>query len=181
MLGRWLGDQVRKRTDLGRPMGSWTGLPAAAGAPLSGALHGLGAGALFSLGQKATGEKKPNWKRNLMLGAGGGLGVGLLSALLQGQGHAKTSSTGDTAAIVSAIMRDQSLPAVTRAQLVNRVSSAGPADLANLMRYLSAAGGASIGYMIARFFGMGLPGSVISATLGGAAAKNFLTPKVRYV
>lgn len=83
-VGLWL----RRVFDGGRPMGSWTGLPAIAGAPLSGALIGAGLGGLYGGVKNLLSDERPKpntpwWKKPWAVGALAGGGLGLASAALR--------------------------------------------------------------------------------------------------
>jgi uncharacterized membrane protein YebE (DUF533 family) len=170
-----IGRAVGVAIDAGRPMGSWTGLPPAIGAPLSGALWGAGAGALTGLILRLRDEKKrrSSLLTPTLIGGLAGLGLGTYSAAMRN--HYKPASFQDDAA--AAIRRDRALTAAQSAQVEHAFRMASPYDQRRLATMLATGTSAAV---IARMLGINLMGSVILGGGVGWAAANFLTPKKRH-
>jgi hypothetical protein len=180
-----LGEAINKFTDAPTPLGSWTGLPPLVGAPLSGALFGAGAGALYNGFQRWNGDprsRRPKaTKRQILLGALLGSGAGLASGLLQNSQPAvyaqayenaqasKIASTGGD--IVASLRSDPHLSAVDRQRILQALSGASPTQWSRLM--LMASAGTLTGAIASRILGLGLVGTMLSAGAGALLAGNF--------
>lgn len=179
------------------PLGSITGLPPLAGAPISGALIGAGLGGLFDLGQGAVdflrGEerpKKPWWQRYWALGAGAGALTGLASGVMQtrdpgflerkyqrAEELSKAGSASDD--IVRVLLEDPYLSSYDRARLVAAMQRASPSQLRQLA--MAAAAGTLTGVVAKNILGFGLAGSAVVGGLAAIMANNLMPGKTRYV
>lgn len=177
-----------------QPMGEWTGLPSAVGAPLSGALWGAGLGALYQggknlwnyLSDREEVEATPWWRHPALLGALGGTAVGLMkqqsvSAPLRAARIAaqEKQAYANPDRLSRVIANDPSIPFYEKTRLLSLVDQASPSQVSR-MAALAAAGAltASAAYSI---LGTGLFGSTVVGLLGAGIANNLLPGKPKYV
>ena len=172
--GRDYGAILRAIIGAGKPMGSWTGLPPALGAPISGALVGAALGGAYGgardLIKGRPEEPRPWWKRPSTIGAAAGTALGLASGL-------KTASAYP-AALIRQISNDPSTAYYEKQRLIELVQQADGFQLRRLAAL--AATGALTAAAAHTILGTGAFGS---AALGGASAfvANNLFNHTRYV
>jgi hypothetical protein len=168
--------------DATRPMGSWTGLPLAAGAPLSGALWGAGAGLTIQAVRKIMEEddrkrRRMGWRAPLLVGTGAGAGVGLFS--LWNRALAEKEKGGsvigsDMERAVRLIRRD---PAISDAEAGSIIQALHVAPYSQKQRVFAALGtGALTGAAASRILGLGRLGTAVAAGAGAWLAHQYTRP-----
>lgn len=156
--GVWLHDKL----DLDNPMGSWTGLPFAIGAPLSGALYGAGLGGALYFKRRLIDKKRKRrdwWKWPLVAG-GLGAGVGLLSS--------KLAAAPDLSMVERAIVADRALDPWEKQELLGRLRHA-PDDTIRKLAMMASAGTLT-GILAAML--LGPPSGLLAGALGAAISAN---------
>jgi len=167
MLRDWLGG--------GKPMGSWTGLPMAIGAPLSGALIGSGIGLSvhgirerlipWLVGREPK-RSKNAWRRAATTGALAGLGLGGYAAYKKASAY---NPAEDAGRLIRIILHDRSLSEMQKQEALNRISTLSRQDVYRLNA--SAALGALTGAALATILGVGpLPGFIAGGMMGSMFA-----------
>lgn len=153
---------ARKWLRLGEPLGSITGLPPWAGAPLSGALTGLAAGALFAGGRNLMRdpEERSSWKKPLLIGGTAGLGLGILSAYLQGKEKQNSSYPDGMHKVEEIIGRDRQLSFGDKDKLIAAIRQSPAHQRARIIEL--ALVGSLTAALAARILGLGWVGSSLA-------------------
>jgi len=178
--GAAVGEFVRRFTNTPNGMGSWTGLPPLMGAPVSGALLGAGAGALYGGYKKLTEDpRNPEPRKALLkktlLGALAGGGVGLISGGLQTTNLYKQQSfygpqAPSPQAVLETLHNDRYLSYADKQNILQALSKASPSQWSTLMTM--AAGGALTGAAASKILGVGLVGATLAAGAGALIFRN---------
>lgn len=170
--------------DRSRPMGSWTGLPTAAGAPISGLLHGALLGAAYhgvanKLIPWIRGEEPPRKSqlaKNVMLGSLLGLGVGGLAAY----GHYKKQSaipfepTGNFGNLIRIVLNDPTLTEMQKQMTLAHLDRLSRTEIS--MLNAKAAFGGITGAAIAAMLGVNpLLGAITGGLAGASMSRNRFT------
>ena len=164
-------------------MGSWTGLPPMIGAPVSGALLGAGAGALYGGYKKLTEDpENPEPRKALLkknrIGALAGGTIGAVSGGLQ-----KLSFFGPQApspqAVLETLHNDRYLSYADKQKILQALSKASPSQWSTLMTM--AAGGALTGAAASRILGVGLVGTTLAAGAGALIFRNLFGQPTTFV
>lgn len=194
--GAALGNLLRQTTGGASPLGTITGLPPIMGAPLSGAMLGLGAGALYGGYKKLTAdpddpdEQDGSFTRRALIGALLGGGVGLGSGLMQSyypnpytqpmfeprdrffepakKAHVKAAAS--PAEVARILSQDFDLSYADKQRIMQALAGASPSQWGSLLAM--AAGGSLTGYAASRILGVGLIGTMLASGAGALIARN---------
>jgi len=167
-----LGMRIHSALKLNEPVGKWTGLDPRAGAPLSGALWGAGAGLTYAGLRKLfhdpeEDEEEPSILMPTVLGAAAGLGLGAWSGHMQ---HEKRTSYGHPSIdqAIRTIQADRTLSTSQISQIVHELRKSTPGQQRRILGMLATGGLTALA--ASKVLGMGLLGAALT---GGAAAYTF--------
>lgn len=177
-LPRSAGRYLDKVFDLRHPMGTWTGLPTWAGAPLSGALWGAGMGGLYGLYRKLTADEnsEPGLLTPTLVGAGIGTGLGALTAYnMAKSGSFRNDEEQALDRAIRMIRNDRSLSDAESSRVIHALRMSQGQERKRLLAM--AAAGTLTGIIASRILGLGIIGSAIAGVGMAGIVGNHLRPK----
>ena len=164
------GAILARVVDNGAPMGSWTGLPTAVAAPVSGALLGAGLGALYHgvknrllpwINDEPADEEKTLGGHTLA-GALAGLGIGSVAAYKQSAAY---NPNQDMGRLLVLILNERSMSEYQKQQAIDRLDNLSSQQVRQLT--MSAAVGGLTGAALGALLGVGPVAGGLAGALGG--------------